>query len=317
MCECCFPSYPLPSVFQLSLSLLLPLSVPISHPLLPPLLLPHICTCAQRVPFAGDNFVRFTGDVKHFSQQQCKPWCVHLHATHTLSQICILSYLIICSLTHSPIHSCNIRGNNTFIQLPKVTDRASCLCCLMFCAVFAWEAYEHGTDLHPNVDPTKLELMYKEFKDKKENFKSDQQKSILEKVCTCVCVRACVHVMGKETPTESSMDDSRNLRDHKCAWPLHCVIHHNSNGLSPHFPSSTLQYGGEEHLGAPPKELLLAQTEHYVEYSRSGAVVKGQERSRVKSRYEEDVYINNHTVGVSSIAITYRMLAYTTSLTTS
>ena len=62
---------------------------------------------------------------------------------------------------------------------------------LVFCAVFAWEAYEHGTDLHPNVDPTKLELMYKEFKDKKENFKSDQQKSILEKVCV-VCVRACV-----------------------------------------------------------------------------------------------------------------------------
>ena len=49
--------------------------------------------------------------------------------------------------------------------------------------VFAWEAYEHGTDLHPNVDPTKLELMYQEFKDKKENFKSDQQKGILEKVC--------------------------------------------------------------------------------------------------------------------------------------
>lgn len=66
---------------------------------------------------------------------------------------------------------------------------------------------------------------------------------------------------------------------------------------SPPLPSPTLQYGGEEHLSAPPKELLLAQTEQYVEYSRSGAVIKGQERARVKSRYEEDVYINNHTVG--------------------
>lgn len=48
--------------------------------------------------------------------------------------------------------------------------------------VFAWEAYEHGTDVHTLADPTKLELMHKQFKDKKKNFKSDQQQSILEKV---------------------------------------------------------------------------------------------------------------------------------------
>lgn len=46
---------------------------------------------------------------------------------------------------------------------------------------------------------------------------------------------------------------------------------------------------------APPKELLLAQTENYVEYSRTGQVIKGQERAKVKSRYEEDVLIGNHT----------------------
>ncbi|KAH7701118.1 Zinc knuckle family protein, partial [Aphelenchoides avenae] len=55
------------------------------------------------------------------------------------------------------------------------------------------------------------------------------------------------------------------------------------------------KYGGEEHLKAPPKELLLAQTESYVEYNRSGKVVKGQERPAMKSRYEEDVFPNNHT----------------------
>ncbi|KAK5650426.1 hypothetical protein RI129_001455 [Pyrocoelia pectoralis] len=55
------------------------------------------------------------------------------------------------------------------------------------------------------------------------------------------------------------------------------------------------RYGGEEYLQAPPKSLLLAQTEDYVEYSRSGKVVKGQEKQVVKSKYEEDVYINNHT----------------------
>lgn len=66
--------------------------------------------------------------------------------------------------------------------------------------VFAWEAFEHGADLHPQADPTKLELMKKEFEDKKSSFKGEVQQGILEK------------------------------------------------------------YGGEEHLDAPPKELLLAQT---------------------------------------------------------
>ena len=54
------------------------------------------------------------------------------------------------------------------------------------------------------------------------------------------------------------------------------------------------RYGGEEHLKVPPKALLLAQTEHYVEYSRAGKIIKGAEKPIVCSRYEEDVYINNH-----------------------
>ena len=55
------------------------------------------------------------------------------------------------------------------------------------------------------------------------------------------------------------------------------------------------RYGGVEHFDAPPKELLLAQTEDYVEYSRQGTVIKGQEKAKTKSKYIEDVYINNHT----------------------
>ncbi|OZC09003.1 Pre-mRNA-splicing factor SLU7 family protein [Onchocerca flexuosa] len=54
------------------------------------------------------------------------------------------------------------------------------------------------------------------------------------------------------------------------------------------------KYGGEKYLHAPPKELLLAQTENYVEYNRKGKVVKGEERRVVLSRYEEDKYLNNH-----------------------
>lgn len=45
----------------------------------------------------------------------------------------------------------------------------------------------------------------------------------------------------------------------------------------------------QKHLNAPPKELLLAQSEHYVEYNCKGNVVRGEERPTVKSRYDEDV----------------------------
>lgn len=55
------------------------------------------------------------------------------------------------------------------------------------------------------------------------------------------------------------------------------------------------KYGGQQHLAAPPKELLLAQSEHYVEYARDGRVVKGLERAPVKSKYIEDAFENNHT----------------------
>ncbi|XP_074529430.1 pre-mRNA-splicing factor SLU7 isoform X1 [Halichoeres trimaculatus] len=101
--------------------------------------------------------------------------------------------------------------------------------------LFAWEAYERGSEVHLQADPTKLELLHKSFKVKKEDFKEKQRDGILEK------------------------------------------------------------YGGEEHLDAPPRELLLAQTEDYVEYSRHGAVLKGLEKAVARSKYEEDVLINNHT----------------------
>uniref|UniRef100_T1J8Q9 Pre-mRNA-splicing factor SLU7 n=1 Tax=Strigamia maritima TaxID=126957 RepID=T1J8Q9_STRMM len=55
------------------------------------------------------------------------------------------------------------------------------------------------------------------------------------------------------------------------------------------------KYGGAEHLDMPDKELLLAQSEQYTEYSRHGKVIKGLEKAVVRSRYEEDVYTNNHT----------------------
>ncbi|XP_035779210.1 pre-mRNA-splicing factor Slu7-like [Anopheles albimanus] len=101
--------------------------------------------------------------------------------------------------------------------------------------LFAWEAYGKGVDVHVLAEPTKLELLQKEYDAKKSQFKDEVKNKVLE------------------------------------------------------------QYGGEEHLKVPPKALLLAQTENYVEYSRQGKIIKGQDKPIIRSRYEEDVYINNHT----------------------
>lgn len=46
--------------------------------------------------------------------------------------------------------------------------------------------------------------------------------------------------------------------------------------------------------GLDPR-LRLGQTETYVEYSSDGRVLKGGTSSSKKTKYEEDVYINNHT----------------------
>lgn len=48
------------------------------------------------------------------------------------------------------------------------------------------------------------------------------------------------------------------------------------------------KYGGEEYLEKAPKELLLGQTEDYVEYSQTGRILKGRERAKMKSKYAED-----------------------------
>ena len=63
------------------------------------------------------------------------------------------------------------------------------------------------------------------------------------------------------------------------------------------------KYGGQEHLQAPPKELLMAQTEHYVEYSRGGRIIKGQEAVEVRSKFDEDVHPGNHKVGAITVCL--------------
>lgn len=49
------------------------------------------------------------------------------------------------------------------------------------------------------------------------------------------------------------------------------------------------RYGGAEHLQKPPKELLLGQSESYVEYHPgTGQLVRGTERAKAVSKYVED-----------------------------
>ncbi|GAA5987670.1 hypothetical protein JCM10908_007162 [Rhodotorula pacifica] len=54
------------------------------------------------------------------------------------------------------------------------------------------------------------------------------------------------------------------------------------------------KYGGEQYLQGVPKELRAGQTENYVEYDRRGKVIKGIERAKARSKYDEDVYPGNH-----------------------
>ncbi|KAK3190332.1 hypothetical protein Dsin_029893 [Dipteronia sinensis] len=55
------------------------------------------------------------------------------------------------------------------------------------------------------------------------------------------------------------------------------------------------KYGNAATEEDVPRELLLGQSERQVEYDRAGRAIKGLEMSIPKSKYEEDIYINNHT----------------------
>ena len=55
------------------------------------------------------------------------------------------------------------------------------------------------------------------------------------------------------------------------------------------------QYGDASAKDGIDSSLLLGQTESYVEYDRAGRVIKGVEAPKAMSKWEEDVFINNHT----------------------
>ena len=54
------------------------------------------------------------------------------------------------------------------------------------------------------------------------------------------------------------------------------------------------KYGGEQHLQpAPLRDAAITESEQYAEYDESGAI-RGAPNTMARSRYPEDIYINNH-----------------------
>ncbi|KAE8256368.1 hypothetical protein A4X13_0g2687 [Tilletia indica] len=89
-----------------------------------------------------------------------------------------------------------------------------------------------------------------------------------------------LHLQANPTVNEIQFREFQQKRD---------VLRQNTKG------SILDKYGGAEHFDSVPKELLTGQSENYVEYSRSGQVIKGAQRVKIRSKYDEDIYENNHT----------------------
>ena len=48
--------------------------------------------------------------------------------------------------------------------------------------LFAWDAHNKGVDVHPLGEPTRLEVLRKEFVGKKEEFKQKGQEGLIQKL---------------------------------------------------------------------------------------------------------------------------------------
>ncbi|GMH33989.1 hypothetical protein BSKO_01823 [Bryopsis sp. KO-2023] len=94
-------------------------------------------------------------------------------------------------------------------------------------------AQQKGMDINMQAVPSQVELLYRQFKDKKEKLQKQTKEQVMEKYGQ----------LAEEAPEDVSS---------------------------------------------------LKQSEHYVEYDRFGRVIIGQV-TKARSRYEEDVLVNNHT----------------------
>ncbi|SCN58728.1 pre-mRNA-splicing factor SLU7, putative [Plasmodium chabaudi chabaudi] len=102
--------------------------------------------------------------------------------------------------------------------------------------IFAWESYKRGENVHFNAQPTQLELMYKEFLEKKNKLIKKKQEDIL-KTYKCENITKEIH-----------------------------------------------------------NEQELIHSEVYTEYKPADKIdIKKNNKIKVLSKYEEDIYISDHT----------------------
>lgn len=72
-----------------------------------------------------------------------------------------------------------------YLMLKMASTLSACWSSIVLCvssAVFAWEAYEKGSEVHLQADPTKLQLLHQSYRVKKDDFKEKQKETILERV---------------------------------------------------------------------------------------------------------------------------------------
>ena len=167
--------------------------------------------------------------------------------------------------------------------------------------------------MHLQADPTKLELLAREFKDKKEKFKDNQKQSILERYGGEEHLDAPPKQLLM-AQTVSDLDVATSLlTSHPSVTTIFRLTSEKYLKKIYAFEISSFSIAliVVPSVLAESKDITTQETfrrctnvftllflqEDYVEYSRTGSVIKGAERAKVKSMYEEDVYINNHSVG--------------------
>ncbi|CAF2119501.1 unnamed protein product [Rotaria magnacalcarata] len=99
----------------------------------------------SQVPYLGDNFVRYSGDAKHFAKSQ----------------------------------------------------------------IFAWEAADKGVSIHTQADPTKLELLNKEFHEKKNQFIKTVEQQLIERYGGAEYLDSIPRELVVEAQTEEYIEYNR------------------------------------------------------------------------------------------------------------
>ena len=124
--------------------------------------------------------------------------------------------------------------------------------------LFAWEASNKGVQqIHPQANPSQAELLKKEFNEKASDLKAKQKRAVLEKYGGAEYLDGS-DGLGSSNTIAQQLDSSETRNDRKVRF-------------------------GEKH-----------ETE---QYTREGRMIKGTKlRIDQKSKYEEDVFINGHTV---------------------